>query len=512
LSELLRVEDEVLMVLQGCQFAALLVGILALVALFKSRRTCRRCCTIFNAVLFWCARGLCPKCEAATGDESDEGIVHVLLLLVALALLIVCLLKCLPEELLRHLSTVVSDEFNFLFVGFVFLLFVVVFTYKAAPRWLRLLARQSERLDFRAARRASGHSGEVHRTDGFAIWTDCPGDWISSVRTTNAPTAEEFSRLTGIPAKLFPPARILCFGEEAAFSRYTAKIFPHFGRLGGFYQGRLGKKIILFRDLPDLPPLTFENILTHELTHHFTRCNLRARPLWLQEGLAELVSKRVGDATASDAPAQHRLKAGLARGQLLTGKELFSAGYRRLRKRMKDWRNLEDASYCGRLYTQSAALLAWLRRKDEEGFKRFFAGLVRTRRWRPVFRSSFGQSPEEALERWKAELQSQPLLPFPAVPPALEQRVRERLVSVAANAAAPRDERLLAIRWLGGGGYLCGAEALVAVLDNPADDLRPEAQRALENMAGEILGADAGAWRRWMLSLSGMQPAAGTAV
>ena len=92
--------------------------------------------------------------------------------------------------------------------------------------------------------------------------------------------------------------------------------------------------------------------------------------------------------------------------------------------------------------------------------------------------------------------------------PALEQRVRDQLVSAVANAAAPKDERLLAIRWLGAGGYVCGTEALIGVLENPADDLQPEAQRALENMAGELLGADPAAWRRWLLLLNGPPSAA----
>ncbi len=261
------------------------------------------------------------------------------------------------------------------------------------------------------------------------------------------------------------------------------------------------------REKCGLAPQTFQSVLSHELAHHFTRCNLRARPLWLQEGLAELVSGRVSDAIAADAQAPRWFKAALARGQILTGKELFSVTYSGIHKRTKDWRNLEDASYCGRFYAQSAALLAWLRRTDEKGFKRFFAGLCHARRWIPVFCSCFGQSPEEAVERWKEELRNQPLRPLPVVSPDLEQRVREQLVGPAANAAAPRDERLLAIRWLGGGGYLCGAEALIAILENPADDLRLEAQRALENMSGELLGADPAAWRRWMLSLN-LPPAA----
>jgi hypothetical protein len=382
---------------------------------------------------------------------------------------------------------------------------------QAIASWLRLLVRQSEWLDFRAARSASGQKGEVQRADGFVIWTDVPGDWTSTVSTISARTLQEFSRLTGTPAQFSRPVRILFFDKQAAFSRYRAKSTPNFGGPLGVYSGLFRKRVVLLRDMPDKPSPTFESVLTHEMTHHFTRCNIRARPLWLDEGLAGLVSRCASDAIVTDAPAQRWLKAALARGQILTGKELFSVTNGGLDKRSKDWRNLEDASYFVRFYAQSAALLGWLRRTDEEGFKRFFAGLGHTRRWIPVFRSCFNQSPEEAVEHWTEELRRSPLLPLPAVPPALEQRVRERPVNVVANAAAPRDERLRAIRWLGGGGYLCGAEALISVLENPADDLRPEAQRALENIAGELLGADPAAWRRWMLSANALAPVSDTA-
>lgn len=491
--------------------AAFLVGIIALVALFKGRRTCRTCHRIFHAVLFWRADDLCPKCQTRTSGWTGERLARILLVLFFYGWLSWRLESELADAGRPHwLATLeaIAAAIGLFFASSLF------FKHgrRAWGAWARFFARQFEPIDFRAARRASGHSGEVHRAAGFTLWTDAPGDWTFDVSTISARTAEEFYRLTGVPAKVSRPVRILCFNKEEAFSRYTAGMFRQIGRARGYYQGRLRKKVILFRDMPDLPPATFESILTHELAHHFTRCNLRARPLWLNEGLAELVSGRVGDVTVSDARAQRGLKAALARGQILTGKELFAASYRRLNRRMKDWRNLEDASYCGRLYGQSAALLAWLRRTDEEAFKRFLAGLARGRRWKRIFRSCFGLSPDEAVERWEEELRVRPLLPLPAVPPALEQRVREQLVRVAADTAATRDARLLAIRWLGGGGYLCGAEALIGILENPADDLRGEAQRALENMSGELLGADPAAWRRWMLSPNGPPPAAHAAV
>jgi aminoglycoside phosphotransferase (APT) family kinase protein len=67
----------------------------------------------------------------------------------------------------------------------------------------------------------------------------------------------------------------------------------------------------------------------------------------------------------------------------------------------------------------------------------------------------------------------------------------------------PDDERRLAIRYMGAGGWAWGAVALVEVLENADDPMRAEAQRALENIAGEVRGESPEPWREWLASLQG---------
>ncbi len=217
----------------------LFVGALILAIVFISRRHCRNCGRTFHVLHFWRAHDLCFECGSEYDYTRSEEITHTTVLLISAALgILVCIEN--PAGAV-DLAVVVL---------------IIILARKngrqAIASWLRLLARQSEWLDFRAARRASGHVGEVHLTSGFTLWTDVPGDWTSTVSTISAQALEEFSLLTGIPTKTLKPVRILCFGKEEAFSRYRSKPTANTDRLLGFYSGLFRKRVVVFRDMPDL--------------------------------------------------------------------------------------------------------------------------------------------------------------------------------------------------------------------------------------------------------------------
>jgi hypothetical protein len=50
-------------------------------------------------------------------------------------------------------------------------------------------------------------------------------------------------------------------------------------------------------------------------------------------------------------------------------------------------------------------------------------------------------------------------------------------------------------------GYVWRADALVETLAQGDEVLRLEARRALEDLAGELRGADPDRWRAWLASL-----------
>jgi len=59
----------------------------------------------------------------------------------------------------------------------------------------------------------------------------------------------------------------------------------------------------------------------------------------------------------------------------------------------------------------------------------------------------------------------------------------------------------LAIRRMSSAGYPWGTVALVELMEQPKNPLRPDAQRALENIAGETHSSEAVPWRQWLASL-----------
>ena len=88
-----------------------------------------------------------------------------------------------------------------------------------------------------------------------------------------------------------------------------------------------------------------------------------------------------------------------------------------------------------------------------------------------------------------------------APPEDVGERVEAELVPVLIDREAEAPDRRLAIRSMSRTGYPWRADALIAVLGDPDESLRTEARRALENMAGELLGPDPAAWRDWLCGL-----------
>jgi len=88
-----------------------------------------------------------------------------------------------------------------------------------------------------------------------------------------------------------------------------------------------------------------------------------------------------------------------------------------------------------------------------------------------------------------------------APPEDVGERVEAELVPVLIDREAEAPDRRLAIRSMSRTGYPWRADALIAVLGDPDESLRTEARRALENMAGKLLGPDPAAWRDWLRGL-----------
>ena len=221
---------------------------------------------------------------------------------------------------------------------------------------------------------------------------------------------------------------------------------------------------------------------------------------WLSEGLAVFVASEVGSRLEAPGLPFRWFRAAQMRGEILPAKQLLAITYSQLEKKVKNWRSPKDAAFYSLLYAQSAGLIRFLSENHEVGLKRFLAGASVRRQPEQLFQKSLGFNVDVAIASWQAWNFAEPLPPYQEPPKGVQERVEAELLPVIGNARASADERIKAIRSLSALGYPWWADILIQTLDDKDALMRTEAQRALENIAGER-HPDAAAWRRWLESI-----------
>ena len=166
------------------------------------------------------------------------------------------------------------------------------------PAVVRLLLRISERIDFRAAQKASGSAGQTFELDQITVWTDDAGDWEEELQKTVATTIGEFSKLTGFPEEMSVPVRLLCFEQDESFTAYCQPVHPGTQpkQIAGFHQaGRVyQKRIVINQEMATRINHTFQGVFSHELVHHLIWSNFQSRRSpWLEEGLSSFLAESI---------------------------------------------------------------------------------------------------------------------------------------------------------------------------------------------------------------------------
>jgi hypothetical protein len=108
-------------------------------------------------------------------------------------------------------------------VGVVSSLIAVVAFLAVMPNGRSLLVfllRQFLVIDLRAARKAAGRRGRVHRQTPLLLWTDVESSIETDVVETVECVFEEFPALTGVPINREPRLSLFCFEIDTAFKRY----------------------------------------------------------------------------------------------------------------------------------------------------------------------------------------------------------------------------------------------------------------------------------------------------
>jgi hypothetical protein len=118
-----------------------------------------------------------------------------------------------------------------------------------------------------------------------------------------------------------------------------------------------------------------------------------------------------------------------------------------------------------------------------------------------VFERHFGFGFNRLVENWREWVQNRGIGDFALTPTHIEEDLRNRLIPLIENRQANPDDRILAIRNMGTGRHVLGADALLGLLGNGDPIPRTEVIWALEAISGETYGDDADRWTAWWNAL-----------
>jgi hypothetical protein len=185
------------------------------------------------------------------------------------------------------------------------------------------------------------------------------------------------------------PVQVYVTRDEESFAAFTG--VPKQAR------GAVIIKVFLSGGLRKEPD-RIKRILTHELSHlhlgqrlgiYGYNANL---PSWFQEGLAVTVSGGGGAEKMSEAGATKAILAGKGLKPEATGSFLF--------KKFASSYGVEPPMF----YRQSGMFVAWLRRLDQEGFRRFLLAVEDGGEFAESFSNAFGLSLGTAWQRFADQL------------------------------------------------------------------------------------------------------------
>ena len=130
-------------------------------------------------------------------------------------------------------------------------------------------------------------------------------------------------------------------------------------------------------------------------------------------------------------------------------------------------------------------------------FRSFLSELKATGSQEAVFARHFGNGFDVLLQEWRSWVQQQGLGTDSIPPPEIRTAILEKLLPVIRDRSKKAQDRIQAMRALGGAGYVLGADALIDVLREGDDRLRPTAAWALESISGLNWGNDPDRWDEW---------------
>ncbi len=371
----------------------------------------------------------------------------------------------------------------------------------------RLLAARQVLDDFSSlqvpeAQRAAGRPGHTFDVGLIRVWTDLAEAVDAEVMDAVDLTLIWYAFLTGFPRAVALPFGMLVFERNKAFDAYVDDQYSDPRPCGGFCSTSFLSLAVLYNAHPEWGAGGVRRTVSHELVHHLMGSHSKTHgPPWLGEGLATLIGEKVGGSAEYCAGVdQRRLRAADARGDLLAPDEFFGmtyAEYRRHKASSEEaerWERahtfvLHSASFVRFLHDSHPALLHRVLRSGE------------VRRPDEFRRSPLAADLGRVMSEFLTQLRQADLPAHEAPSIELKGWIKAELIVRITDPERPLPERRWAVGAMGDIGSPWQSGVLVDILGETDHPLRPDALRALQNIAGEGRSDDPAAWREWLAAL-----------
>lgn len=227
----------------------------------------------------------------------------------------------------------------------------------------------------------------VVRAGHFEVFTDMEEPVAASVARLLLRTRAGLDAATEMDVSMSAPLRVFVFGDRAEFLRAAEPFFGRRAAKAGFSIVQGDAKLILL----DGHAPQGNDLLRHELVHHFAYQTYGQQPLWLAEGMAEVYASldvRQGSVVVGKARWYHL--SALRRQKEVPLRELLSAD------ETSRWNT--DGFEQRRFYSQTWLFTHYLLMKRPDDLRRFTA-LLREKPLDQAFAETFGGMTYDQLQR-----------------------------------------------------------------------------------------------------------------
>ncbi|APW59445.1 hypothetical protein [Paludisphaera borealis] len=475
-----------------------------LFAMYRMKRKsleCVECGRVFLPAQSPKGEAVCPRCQIRKLDPvaqktSVRKTISVLLATYAIlgltlgSLLTVILVLDAEWELWRAIAVSALTIVLLIPTAFALVLLSFAIWFKASQSETRLLAR---------ARKNAKEDGETLHQGPHLVWYAGDADPSTLLNEQMEMTRCRLNSLLGESSDVERPLRILVFNRQNDLEVFSRAFLPHMWNFDGV--------VFPSRTLAISTEEARTYIVDNNATLRSFYCTAfmedrRFPPslLWLKLGIARFVSRPEEDEAQR---IDRKMAASIANGTT-RGTDLFSLRPKRTAQLFRKWYDPGSFREYAQIHFQTASIFRFLIEGGTSperlaALRGFLSDLKEGSKIEELFASRFGFGYEEFLRRWNDSILGQGQGRHVPAPRRIADKIQNTIGAFAKDPLQPVMDRIVAVRDLGMGGRIEGADILIELLRNPKSEV-PEAEIvwALEAISGRILGPDPETWSAWL--------------